>query len=108
MFKNSLKLIPAPIRFGTDGWRGVLGVDITLERLLSVATAATQELAYRAPKGLSNKIIIGYDQRFLAPEYADAICCVVRSCDLEPLISANPVTTPACSWAVLQLSLIHI
>ncbi len=102
MFKNSLKLQSDPIRFGTDGWRGVLGVDITLERLLSVATAATQELAYRAPKGLSNKVIIGYDQRFLAPEFAAAISCAVRGCELEPLISETPVTTPACSWAVVQ------
>ena len=48
MASASLPLGPAPIQFGTDGWRGVLGVDITVERLLPVAAAAAQELAHRA------------------------------------------------------------
>ena len=37
---RTLHLEPAAIAFGTDGWRGVLGVDITIERLLPVAAAA--------------------------------------------------------------------
>ncbi len=102
MFKNSLNLYPSPIEFGTDGWRGILGVDITLERLLRVAIAATQELAARAPEGLTKNVIIGYDRRFLAPEFAEAITSAVRACGLTPLIASRPVTTPACSWAVLQ------
>ncbi len=102
MFKNSLNLYPSPIEFGTDGWRGILGVDITLERFIRVAIAATQELSYRAPEGLTQKVIIGYDRRFLAPEFAEAITSAVRACGLIPLIASNPVTTPACSWAVLE------
>ncbi|KGG13085.1 MULTISPECIES: phosphoglucosamine mutase [Prochlorococcus] len=102
MLKNFLKLQPEPIRFGTDGWRGVLGVDITLERLIRVAIAASQELAYRAPSGLSKKIIIGYDRRFLACEFAEAITSAVRACNLQPIISSTAVTTPACSWAVVK------
>lgn len=47
-----LPLEAAPIAFGTDGWRGILGVDITLERLLRVAAAAAAELAHSAPQGL--------------------------------------------------------
>ena len=50
MSSAPLPLEPTPIRFGTDGWRGVLGVDITVERLLPVAAAAAQELAYSARK----------------------------------------------------------
>ena len=57
MASAPLPLGPAPIEFGTDGWRGVLGVDITVERLLPVATAAAQELAHRAPKGLDLSLI---------------------------------------------------
>ena len=46
MKKKKLNLTKEKISFGTDGWRGVLGVDFTLERLLKVAAAASQELAY--------------------------------------------------------------
>ena len=98
-----LPLGPSPIQFGTDGWRGVLGVDITVERLLPVAAAAAQELAYRAPANLESRtVVIGYDRRFLAPEMAEAITAAVRGCELEPLLTETPVPTPACSWAVVE------
>ena len=85
---NSLRFIPNPIEFGTDGWRGVLGVDVTIERLLKVAAAAAQELEYRAPKNFLNRqVVIGYDRRFLAPEMAEAIAAAVKGCELEPLLS---------------------
>ncbi len=103
MVTNQLRLTAAPIQFGTDGWRGVLGVDVTLERLLKVACAASQELLYRASTSLKSRtIIIGYDRRFLAPEFAEAVASAVRGCELEPLLTQTPVPTPACSWAVVQ------
>ena len=103
MKSNSIGLIPSPIHFGTDGWRGVLGVDFTIERLLPVAAAAAQELLFRAPKDLkSREIVIGYDNRFLAPELAEAICSAVLGCGLAPIISESSVTTPACSWTVVK------
>ncbi|KGG16649.1 Phosphoglucosamine mutase [Prochlorococcus sp. MIT 0602] len=98
-----MKLRAAPIQFGTDGWRGVLGVDITIERLLCVALAATQEMvARRGDNNSANKVVIGYDRRFLAPEFAEAIASAVRACDVEPLLADTSVTTPSCSWAVVQ------
>ena len=103
MASASLPLGPAPIQFGTDGWRGVLGVDITVERLLPVAAAAAQELAHRAPADLDSRVVvIGYDRRFLAPELAEAIASAVRGCELEPLLTETSVPTPACSWAVVE------
>ncbi len=103
MVKNSLHLSASPIHFGTDGWRGVLGVDFTIERLLLVAGAAAQELAYRAPgDSKSRTVVIGYDRRFLAPEFAEAIASAVRGCELEPLLTNSAVPTPACSWAVVN------
>jgi phosphomannomutase len=103
MASAPLPLAAAPIKFGTDGWRGILGVDITVERLLPVAAASAQELAARAPDGLrSRTVVIGYDRRFLAPELAAAIAAAVRGCGLEPLLTDTAVPTPACSWAVVQ------
>ena len=103
MASAPLPLEASPIAFGTDGWRGILGVDITMERLLPVAAAAAQELAHSAPAGLaSQEVVIGYDRRFLAPELAAAICSAVRGCGLTPLLCDTPTPTPAASWAVVQ------
>ena len=100
MSSAPLPLKAAPIQFGTDGWRGVLGVDITVERLLPVAAAAARELAHRAPAELDSRtVVIGYDRRFLAPELAEAIAAAVHGCELEPLLTESPVPTSACSWA---------
>ncbi|AAP99356.1 MULTISPECIES: phosphoglucomutase/phosphomannomutase family protein [Prochlorococcus] len=97
-----MKFQAAPIKFGTDGWRGVLGVDITIERLIRVAVASAQEMAYRAKNDSTNKVVIGYDRRFLASEFAEAIADAVRGCSLYPLLADVSVTTPSCSWAVVE------
>ncbi len=103
MASDSLRLAAAPIEFGTDGWRGVLAVDITMERLLAVASAASQELAFRAPEDMKSRtVVIGFDRRFMAPEIAQAIASAVRGSNLEPLLASTPLPTPACSWAVFE------
>ena len=101
MKKKKLNLTKEKISFGTDGWRGILGVDFTLERLLKVAAAAAQELAYVKEKK-NNKIIIGYDRRFLAEEMAEAVASAVRGVDLVPLLASSSVPTPSCSWGVVE------
>ena len=103
MASAPLPLEASPIAFGTDGWRGILGVDITVERLLPVAAAAARELEASAPQGLgSREVVLGYDRRFLAQELAAAIAAAVRGADLEPVLSDSPTPTPASSWAVVE------
>ena len=103
MSSAPLPLQASPIAFGTDGWRGILGVDITVERLLPVAAAAARELESSAPEGLcSREIVIGYDRRFLAPELAATIAAAVRGANLLPVFSASATPTPASSWAVVE------
>ena len=103
MASAPLPLAASPIAFGTDGWRGILGVDITVERLLPVAAAAARELAASAPADLrAREVVIGYDRRFLAPELAEAIASAVRGADLEPVLSSSATPTPASSWAAVE------
>jgi phosphomannomutase len=103
MSSAPLPLQASPIAFGTDGWRGILGVDITVERLLPVAAAAARELESSAPESFSSReVVIGYDRRFLAPELAAAIAAAVRGANLTPVFSASPTPTPASSWAVVE------
>ncbi len=101
MKKKKLNLTKEKISFGTDGWRGILGVDFTLERLLKVAAAAAQELAYVKEKK-NNKIIIGFDRRFLAEEMAEAVASAVRGVGLVPLLASSALPTPSCSWGIVE------
>ena len=101
MKKKKLNLISEKISFGTDGWRGILGVDFTLERLLKVAASSAQELSCVREKK-NSKIIIGYDRRFLAEEMAEAVASAVRGVGLVPLLSTSSLPTPSCSWGIIE------
>ena len=87
------------IKFGTDGWRGIIGFDFNLSNLSRVVVASCQELNYQYFKETnSKKILIGYDRRFMANEFAKEIAFYVKGCGFEPLLSNSFAPTPSCSF----------
>lgn len=91
------------IKFGTDGWRGVIAADFTFERLGLVASAAAKVLADTFGESTgSNTIIVGYDRRFMAEEFAKKAAEVVKAAGFNVLLSENYAPTPAYSWAAKQ------
>ncbi len=93
-----------PIKFGTDGWRGLIAADFTFERLALVAPIAAKVLAnvYGGTTG-SRTIIVGYDRRFMAEEFARKAAEVVQAAGFDILFSESYAPTPAFSWAAYQL-----
>ncbi len=86
------------INFGTDGWRGIIGIDFNLQNLNKVVSASCQELNYQYFEQVqTKKILIGYDRRFMASQFADSIIPVVLGCGFEPVLTSSYVTTPSCS-----------
>ena len=86
------------IKFGTDGWRGIIGFDFNISNLSKVVVASCQELHYQYFNEVnSKKILIGYDRRFMADEFAKHIIPFVKGCGFEPILSSSYVTTPSCS-----------
>ncbi len=86
------------IKFGTDGWRGIIGFDFNLSNLSRVVVASCQELYYQYfEETNSKKILIGYDRRFMANEFAKEIASFVKGCGFEPILSNSYVPTPSCS-----------
>ena len=86
------------IKFGTDGWRGIIGFDFNIDNLVKVVVASSQELEYQYFKHVrSKKILIGYDRRFMAEYFAKSIVPFINSCGLEPVLTDTFVTTPSCS-----------
>jgi phosphomannomutase len=88
------------IKFGTDGWRGVIGAEFTFDRLLSVAPLAAEILAdtYSAKTG-NRTIIVGFDRRFMAETFAKRMAEAVRLAGFDVILSDVYAPTPAFSWA---------
>lgn len=88
------------IKFGTDGWRGVIGAEFTFDRLLLVAPIAAAVLAdtYGSKTG-NRQIIVGFDRRFMAETFAKRMAEAVRLAGFDVILSDTYAPTPAFSWA---------
>ncbi|CAA9590389.1 Phosphoglucosamine mutase [uncultured Synechococcales cyanobacterium] len=99
----SLPTSASLVKFGTDGWRGVIAADFTFERLAKVAWAAAQVLArVYGSSTASQTIVVGYDRRFLAEEFAQTVAEVVSDAGFDVLLANTFAPTPALSWAVKE------
>ncbi len=93
------------IKFGTDGWRGIIAADFTFERVAQVAKLAARVLAkYYAKQGQQSLIIVGYDRRFLAEKFAQTTAEAIQSAGFDVLLAQTYSPTPALSWAVKDQS----
>lgn len=91
------------IRFGTDGWRGVISRDFTFDNLRRVAAAIA---AYLEAEGLAGRgVAVGYDRRFLSRQYAAEAAGVLAARGIRVLLAGQAVPTPVVSWAVRRLGL---
>lgn len=96
---------PKAIKFGTDGWRGVIAADFTLERVDQVATLAAQVLAkHYADSAKHNAIMVGYDRRFLAETFAQTAAEAVQAAGFDVYLADTYAPTPALSWAAKSYS----
>ena len=98
--------MPHPvIKFGTDGWRGVIADDFTFSNVRTAAEAIAAYIHSRkgsAQEDPSRGLCIGYDTRFGSKAFARA-CAEVVSATGIPVMLANAITpTPALSFGVRE------
>ena len=88
------------IKFGTDGWRGVIGKDFTLENARLVAHAISRYVVRGedARKG----VMVGYDHREEAETTAVAVAEVISASGTPVWLTDKPCPTPAISLLVRQ------
>src|ERR1700685_2977237 len=86
------------IKFGTDGWRGIIAEDFTFENVRRVAGAiASYVLKYEeAERG----VFVGYDTRFASPRAAQIVAEVIASAGIPVKLANDYTPTPAISYAV--------
>ena len=86
------------IKFGTDGWRGVIADDFTFENVRRVAQATADY--WNSLVGTNKAAIVGYDNRFLSETYAKLVCEVLAANGIKALYPPSAAPTPAVTFAV--------
>jgi len=94
-----------PIKFGTDGWRGVIADDFTFEQVARVAPVAARVLAETYGDGNPNRpVVVGYDRRFLSEDFAQVVASSLQAHGHTVVLSNTFAPTPALSWAVKEFN----
>jgi phosphomannomutase len=89
----------APIRFGTDGWRGRIGEDFTLAGIRRCAAGIASYLHEIGRE--SSPVVLGFDGRFLSGRFAREVAVHLAAERFVPVVSPSPLPTPALSWRVV-------
>src|SRR6185295_12806500 len=87
------------IRFGTDGWRGVVADEFTFANVRVVAQAVADLLKEDGPA--AGAVPVGYDVRFLGSRFAETVASVLEGNGVPAYLPDGPVTTPMVSCQVV-------
>lgn len=87
------------IKFGTDGWRDVIGDGFTFRNVRRVSQAACDVIRKTSKSRL---VLIGYDRRFFSDKFAVTAAEVAAGNGLRVEISDRPISSPALSLLVHQ------
>ena len=107
------------ITFGTDGWRGIIAKDFTLENLTKVTRATANFLYWPGKKNLKiyktfsgngqsiyrgpeNGVVIGFDTRFMSGIFAKEIAQEMAACGVPVYLSNSYTPSPALAYAVKE------
>ena len=89
------------IRFGTDGWRGLIADDFTFSNVARCAQGVCEHLKNNGSAGMG--LVVGYDTRFLSPEFAETVASVCASQGVKVYLATKAAPTPVLSYNVLDL-----
>jgi phosphomannomutase len=91
----------SPIKFGTDGWRGILAADFTEANVRLAAGAIAHYV--REKEDASRGLCIAYDTRFLSRRFAQIVAEVAAAAGIPVRLADRITPTPALSYAVKHL-----
>lgn len=88
-----------PIKFGTDGWRGVIAREFTFDNVRVCARAFAD---YLKEAGLADRgIVIGYDTRFASEDFAAAAAETVAATGIKVYLCPAATPTPVISYGTM-------
>jgi phosphomannomutase len=89
----------AEIKFGTDGWRGIVGDDFTYESVRRCAQGIAGYLRSRAREPVA---VVGYDCRFASEVFASEVARVLAANGVRALLFDRASPTQVASWTVIE------
>ena len=88
------------IKFGTGGWRAIIGDDFTKENICILAKAMADKMKQ---EGVDKKgVVIGYDRRFLSKEAVVWSCEVLAGAGIKCYFVNRSVPTPLIMFYVMK------
>jgi len=86
------------IKFGTDGWRGVIAEDYTCDNVRRVTQAIARYLVRNEKPGAG--VLVGFDTRFGSERFARAAAEVISSAGTPVWLASDACPSPAISLLV--------
>jgi phosphoglucomutase len=93
------KASESPILFGTSGWRGALGEEVSFPRL-RVLVRSIADWVHQQDVG--DEVLVGWDRRLASQEMAEMSAAILREAGLVPLLSGTSAPTPALTHALAK------
>jgi phosphomannomutase len=88
------------IKFGTDGWRGIIAKDFTIDNVAKISLATALWLTRKFKNPIA---VVGYDCRFGGEMFMEAVAKILASKGIRVYVSEKFVTTPMVSLGVSKL-----
>jgi alpha-D-glucose phosphate-specific phosphoglucomutase len=93
--------MPQKIKFGTDGWRGIIADDFTFDNVRRVAGAIASYVLNHEEAGRG--VVVGYDTRFASQRAARVSAEVLAGAGIAIKLANDYTPTPAISLAVKNM-----
>src|SRR5437016_11902060 len=88
------------IKFGTSGWRGVIGEAFTFENVRLASHAIANYLIKSQQKG--SGVVVAYDTRFLSEKFALEASKILAFNDIHAFLCNRDVPTPCVSFETVR------
>src|SRR5215467_325463 len=87
-----------PIKFGTDGWRGIIADTFTFDNVRAAAQATADY--FKTVEGCERAVFVGFDVRFQSKAFAQAAAEVIAANGFRVVMLDRPFPTPYVSFEV--------
>ena len=88
------------IKFGTSGWRGIIGEDFTFENVRIATQGVANYLKRSGQKG--SGVVVAYDTRFLSEKFAAEAAKILAFNGIQAFLCTRDVPTPCASFETVR------